>query len=323
MAGQEELNLKDYLNVIIKSKKLIIWGTLVCVLAAALLSLILPRVYQSQLILEVGKIYLPPAKDKPTQEVEFIEEPDSTAEVIKSEAFLSRIRRELDLEITLEKMRKNLEVITFPEERGSIKMGSPLVELIYRGNPPRTTVKVLDSLSSVIIEEHKKKYQDNVDALKSRVANLEGKIADIRKVVDQQQAYRKETKQQAELIAKKVGEFEKKVGAVDAKQISDVEAMFINSYASNQERVLSSLNEALVDAEISIGENQEKIGDFKDEIANLANLANLCQPTRVRSQAVTPEKPIRPKYSLNIVIGGLIGLVATVGIAFFKEYAGG
>ncbi len=320
MAGQEELNLKDYLGVIARNKKLIIWGTLVCVLTAALLNLILPRVYQSQLILEVGKIYLPPAKDKPTQEVEFIEEPDTTAEVLKSEALISRVRRELDLKITLEKMRDNLEVITFPEERGSIKMGSPLVELIYRGNPPRTTVKVLNSLASAIGEEHRKKYEDNVAALKSRVVNLEGKIADIQKVVDQQKAYRQETKKQADLIAQKVSDFEKKIGATDVEKISDVEAMFINSYASNQERVLSSLNEALVEAEISIGESQEKIGDFKDEIANLTNLANLCRSTRVRSQAVTPEKPIRPKYSLNIVIGGLIGLVATLGIAFFKEY---
>lgn len=322
MPAPEELKLRDYLNIIAGSKKLIIWGTLICVLTAALISLILPRVYQSQLILEVGKIYLPPAKDKPTQEVEFIEEPASTAEVLKSEAFLSRVRRELGLEITMEKMRKDLEVVTFPEERGSIKMGSPLVELIYRGNDPRTTVKVLTLLASVVSEEHRKKYEDNIEALKSRVVNLEGKIADFQKVVDQQKAYRQETKKQADLIAQKVSNFENKIGAVNVQQISDVEAMFINSYTSNQERVLSSLNEALVDAEISIGENQEKIGDFKDEIANLSNLANLCQSTRVRSQAVVPEKPIRPKYSLNIVIGGLIGLVLTIGIAFFKEYAG-
>jgi uncharacterized protein involved in exopolysaccharide biosynthesis len=320
MKGTEELKLNDYLRIIIENQRLIIWGTALCILVAGILSFILPRVYQSQLLLEVGKIYLPPARDKSTQDVELIEEPKAAAEVLRSEALLYQVREKLGLTILIEKMRQNLEVVTFPEERGSVKMGSPLIEIIYRGNPPPTAVQVLNLLAAEIVAEHSQTYEDNVNALRSRIRNLEGKIADLQKVIEQQQNYRRQSIEQAALISGKVREFEKKSQTLNVGELSNTEAIFLNSAASNQERILTSLNDAMAAAEVAIGENQEKIGDYRDEIANLTNLANLCRNTRVRSKPVIPEKPIRPNKSLNIIIGGLVGLTLTVGLAFFKEY---
>ena len=321
MNGSEELKLNDYLRIITKNRRLIIWGTVLCILAAGIVSFILPRVYQAQLLLEVGRIYLPPARENAAQEVEFIEEPKAAAEVLRSEALLYQVREELGLEIPIEKMRGNLEVITFPEERGSVKMGSPLIEIIYQGNPPPVAVQVLRLLAAEIVAEHSQTYRDNVDALRSRIGNLEGKIADLQKVVDQQEAYRRQSIEQAALISEKVSEFEKKSQALNVGELSNTEAIFLNSAASNQERILTSLNDAMAAAEVAIGENQEKIGDYRDEIANLTNLANLCRNTRIRSEPVIPEKPIRPNKALNIAIGGLLGLALTVGMAFFREYS--
>ncbi len=321
MNGPEELKLNDYLRIITQNRRLIIWGTVLCILIAGILSFILPRVYQAQLLLEVGRIYLPPARENATQEVEFIEEPKAAAEVLRSEALLYQVREELGLDIPIEKMRGNLEVITFPEERGSVKMGSPLIEIIYQGNPPPVAVQVLGLLAAEIVAEHSQTYQDNVDALRSRIKNLEGKIADLQKVVDQQEAYRRQSIEQAALISEKVSEFERKSQDLNVGELSNTEAIFLNSAASNQERILTSLNDAMAAAEVAIGENQEKIGDYRDEIANLTNLANLCRNTRIRSEPVIPEKPIRPNKALNIAIGGLLGLALTVGIAFFREYS--
>lgn len=319
MSTQEELTLKDYLRILKKRRKLIIWGTIVCLATAGAISMILPRIYQSQLILEVGKIYLPPAKEKPKQEIEFLEEPDATAEIIRSEALLSRVRKELGLDESLERMRENLETITFQEDVNPAKMGSPLVELIYQDTPPETVVNVLTGLAEIIIDEHQKKYQNNVDALKNRVGNLEEKISGMQEVVDRQLKLRHSLVQRIEMLVNKISDFDDKVDSKQDSGVNQVEAFFIDSYSSNQERIVSTLNEAMAEIDTSVAENREKIGDFKDEITNLRNLSNLCQPTRIRSRPVIPEKPIKPKLMLNLVIGLLVGLALTVFIAFLKE----
>jgi len=319
MQNQEELTLKDYIRILKKRRKLIIWGTIICLVTAAAVSLILPRIYQSQMILEVGKIYLPPAKEKPKQEIEFLEEPDATAEILRSEALLSRVREQLGLDESLEQMRDNLETITFQDDVSPTKMGSPLVEVIYQDTPPETVVNVLTGLAEIVIEEHQKKYLDNVTALKNQVVNLEEKISGMQKVVDRQLELRRSLVQRAEMIVKKISDFDDKVDGKQDSGVNQVDAFFIDSYASNQERIISTLNEAMAEIDTAVAENQEKIGDFKDEIANLRNLANLCQETRIRSWPVVPEKSIKPKIGLNLAIGLLVGLALTVIIAFFKE----
>jgi len=319
MPNQEELTLKDYIRILKKRRKLIIWGTVICLAAAATVSLMLPRIYQSQLILEVGRIYLPPAKEKPKQEIEFLEEPDATSEVLRSEAILSRVREQLGLDEPIERMRDNLETITFLQDVSPTKMGSPLVEIIYQDTPPETVVAVLTGLAQIVIEEHQKKYLENDDALKNRVVNLNEKISSLQQVVDRQLELRRSLVQRIEMLIKKISDFDDKVDGKQGSGVDQVQAFFIDSYASNQERIVSTLNEAMAEIDTAVAENQEKIGDFKDEITNLSNLANLCQETRIRGRPVVPEKPIKPKLFLNLAIGTLVGLVLTVFIAFFKE----
>ena len=319
MSTQEELNLQDYLSVIKKKRWLIIGGLVIGLVVGGVATLILPRVYQSQLIMEVGRIYLPPAKEKPKQEIEFLEEPDATAEILKSDALIFQVRRKLNLDVPLTKMRKDLEVITFREDVSPAKMGSPLVEVIYRGSSPENVVNVLTDLAQFVIETHQKRYLDNISALESRVVNQEEKISGIQKVIDRQVALREEIKEQVKLLTEKVSGFDKNMDPQQSSKMTQVEVLFFNSYTSNQERIVSTLNDALAEIDTSISENQEKIGDFKDDIANIRNLANLCQRTRIRSQAILPAKPIKPDLWLNLILGALAGLVLTVIIAFCAD----
>ena len=54
---EEEVELYDYLKVISKRKWLIIAGTLVCVFIAGIVSLLLPKVYETTLNLKIGKVW--------------------------------------------------------------------------------------------------------------------------------------------------------------------------------------------------------------------------------------------------------------------------
>ena len=53
-----------------------------------------------------------------------------------------------------------------------------------------------------------------------------------------------------------------------------------------------------------------------------ARISEVMEPTDVQiiDEAIAPEKPIKPKKLLNIVIAAILGLVVGTGIAFFTEY---
>lgn len=316
MTNQDELRLGDYLRVIIKNKQLIVWGTLLCILVAGIVSFLLPRVYQTQLILEIGKLYQIPDRGRSIQSVELIEGKRTVAEILKSKSMLYQIREELDLAIPLQKMRRNLEINIFREEREV----STLIEVIYRGNPNQSTVEVLDSLASKVIAGHSKKYRGAVKSLQNRIKILEERIYVIQRVIDQEKSYQSQIIRQSAQIAQKISDFEDKVANMDIETLSNVEAIFLDSAARYQQSILVSLNNALASSIKSIGDNQVKIGNYQVEIADLHNLVNLCQETRVRGQIVMPEKPIRPKITVNIAIGGMVGLALTLGTVFLKEH---
>ncbi len=52
---EDTIELVDYLRVIWKRKILIIVGTLVCMVAAAVISLRLPEIYRAEALISIGK----------------------------------------------------------------------------------------------------------------------------------------------------------------------------------------------------------------------------------------------------------------------------
>jgi len=92
MSDYEEVDLMDYLKVVWKWKYLIIIGTVVCAAIAGVVSLSLPKVYETTEVIEIGRI-------KTTQEVEGIKtggeellaDVNSVKSVMESEAFMNQV----------------------------------------------------------------------------------------------------------------------------------------------------------------------------------------------------------------------------------------
>ncbi|MFH1039057.1 MAG: Wzz/FepE/Etk N-terminal domain-containing protein [PVC group bacterium] len=316
---KEDIELRDYLAILNRRKRFIIGGTLACLALAALISLLLPRIYQASLIIQVGKIYLPPQREGGRQEVEFLEEPEAAGEVIASEAVLDRVRDRLGLDVTLVDLKDELSVSTFMENVSPTKLGNPLVTITCQDRSPQTAVDILNLLAEIIIEEQNRKYFDNLQAYQERITNLNQSITEMDAVIENQQKMRTELQAQIIAAAEKTREYDQKLAALDTSRILPVEVLFIGSYSSNQDRTVSMFSESIVTIDYNIAANLEKIGEFRDQIAVLKNLISLCNKTEVRSKAVLPRKSIKPRIGFNIAIGSFIGLVLTVVIAFSGE----
>jgi len=316
----QEANLKDYLKIIVNNKRFIIFGTILCAAAAAAASLIMPQTYQSSLILEVGKIYLPP-REQTKQEVQYIEEPNSTARVIESEEILDRVRQELNLDITLKKMREQLEIVTFEESvTNTQQMISPLVKAVYNAHSPSECVEVLNAIASIIVKQQSITYHANREALENRGKNLQEKVTSMEEVLAAQSKYRNGIQTSIEAADKTADEFGNGVSELDRSNISPVELLFLQSSSSAQRKSVTDMSEIVAELDVMIGENKEKLGDFKDEIVNIQSLSSLSTPTRVRSSAVLPDRPISPDKVINTVVGGILGLVFTILFSFFRVY---
>ena len=314
--SREDIELRDYLSILNRKKWFIVGGTLACLVLSAIISLLLPRIYQSSLIIEVGKIYLPPHPEGGRQEVEFIEEPDATGEVVMSEAVLEQVRKDLNLDVLLKELRDELGVKTFLEDVSPTKMGSPLVEITCENRSPETAVDILNALAAIIIVDQKQKYLDNRRALEDRSANLRGSIKEMEAVIGNQRLKREELQKEIDASAGKISAYEEKINDLDTTTLRPVEVLFLGSYTANIFKTVSMFTDAIVDIDFNIANAMETIADFREQIPILENLVNLSSETAVRSQAVLPEKYIKPQIGFNIALGGFIGLVLTVVISF-------
>ena len=317
----QEVELRDYLKIVVRHKRFIICGALLSALVAGAFSFIMPQTYQSSLILEIGKIYLPP-REMTKQEVEFIEDPDSTAKVIEGDAVLDKVREQLKLDVTLKDLREQLEVRTFVEavSANPQKMGSSLVGVTWEAHSPRECVDFLNALAALIVKQHAANYEANHQALENRIKNLQEKLGFIEKVVSAQVQYRQEIQASMNKVEQKADEYGQQLSKLEPSRVSPAEFLFLQSFASEQRKGTTDLNEILTELEVAIGENQEKLGDFKDEIVNIKSLIELSTPTKVRSPAILPDRPCKPHKLLNIIIGGVLGLMITVLTSFFRAY---
>jgi len=81
-----EVDLMEYLKVLWKWKYLIIFGTLICAVVAGAVSLLLPRVYETTEIIEVGKVVGSSLADV-----------NSVKIIMESESFVSEVIQALNL----------------------------------------------------------------------------------------------------------------------------------------------------------------------------------------------------------------------------------
>lgn len=141
MPEEEELTLYDYIKVISKRKWWIITGTLVCILAAGIVSLRLPtvKVYKTSLNLKVGKVW-----------GSKIEDPSLISETMASEAFLARVIQRLDLKVTPAALKGRVQVK---------QSATRLLSLTATAGTPGQPTKIINTMANLIVEEHRKEYE--------------------------------------------------------------------------------------------------------------------------------------------------------------------
>ncbi len=299
--AQENTELIDYLGVIWKWKLLIVLITVVCAITSGVISFVLPKIYQSSAIFEVGRISR--YRGASREQIEPIEDIESVSEVLQSDEMLSKIKEKLDLQTTLGQISASLDVEPILGKYIGSRLQARLIKITFEDQDPQITVDVLNTLSDVLIEQHIKEYQASITSLDQEISNSQDEIKF-------QGDYQKVVREQIKVAEKAITETKKDISELSLGNISPLEVLFLRYTLRDLEERIADFHEELKDVVLSTRH-------LKDRVVYLENVRAVSENTEVRNKAIKPEIPIRPRKKLNAIIGGVIGFVAAIILAFF------
>jgi LPS O-antigen subunit length determinant protein (WzzB/FepE family) len=173
---EDEINLRDFVNVVIKRKKLILSIFLVSIVAAVAASLLMPKVYEITSTVQLGSV-----------NDEFLIKKEKAKEMILKKNFLLSIIKELNLKIGLNELRKNIKVDF--KEFENLAGYTDLIKITITYPGLDMVSKIHDAIVNPLIAEGQSLYQKrlaithewleelgrdikNVEASKDRIRTL-------------------------------------------------------------------------------------------------------------------------------------------------------
>lgn len=289
----DEIDLIEYLKVIIKRKKLIIAIFLISTVSAALISyFVLPKQYEAISLIKIGIVR--------GQALEGIE---NIKVIFKSEATLQKIANKL-----------NLPENTPPEiisQKFSIDIEgeSNLLKIKGKNSTPEESILINQVIFDLIQERHQELFELAKKTLGTEIKNIQEKITENQKQVEESNLFVQELEQEKTILGNKIAKLE-------------------NTRSEAQARIAEAYINSLDQVNLRFREEKTKLESLKVQQINLNNQlqqkeyekAYKTRMTAIEIPALTPERAVSPRPVRNTGIAGIMGLFLGVLAAFGIEY---
>jgi len=314
----EEIDLMDYVKVILKRKWLILAVFFGAAIVAGVFSFLMPKVYKIDTSLEVGQIA-----------GEAVEVPGQVVEKIKSDVYGIFVREKLQI----------------PEEKyPKIKIENPkdtnLITLVIESAKPPESKNILEAINNLILAEHQEKIKTKKELIGQDIKTTEDKIklaeSDIEKTKNKIEPINEDIKRIENKIANAEEEKENLEAKVDALQkvlpyqqdpgtqfaLFDTKEKLANKKQEieNLYLTINSLKRSKEDLDVQINSIKTSIESLNAQINALKASLDEIKPTQVIKSPTVSEKPVKPNKKLNIIIAGILGLFVGVFLAFSQEW---
>ena len=153
---EDEIDIREYINVIIKRKKLILAIFLVSVVTAAIVSLRMPKIYGITSTIQLGSV----------NEL-LIKNEDARAIMLNQNSLLSIIN-DLNLKNTVEGLQKDIEIRNIN--------GTNLLKIKITYSGIDTALKINDAIVNPLIAQGQIVYQERKSIIEGRLKELHGAI---------------------------------------------------------------------------------------------------------------------------------------------------
>ena len=153
---EEEIELRDYINVLVKWKRLIIVITLIAVLISGLLSyFVLPKVYEGSATIQLAQV-----------SSNLLLSPSEIQTQIESATFVQKLSD--DLNVPFDEIKKNINV--------SIPQNSNFVIVNFEHKDKELIRKFFDKLLYELNSVNADEYNNQINSIKSKVLTLSSQI---------------------------------------------------------------------------------------------------------------------------------------------------
>ena len=316
---EEEINLMDYIKVLLKRKWLILVVFLIAAIVAGAFSFfVAPKVYKIDTSLEIGGI-----------DGQIIEEPSQVLGKIEGDVYGIKVREKLGI----------LEG-EYPKIKSDNPKATNLISLGIESSNTEKTKNILKEINSLILAEHLEKIKTQKELIEKNIKTAEGKIklteSDIGNTrnkikpiegdiirIENKIKYSEEEKENLEAkveALEKVLVYEQTPGTqfalFDAKEKlankkQEIEDLFLR---------INSLKQTKEDLEIGVNSLESSIESLNAQINSLRASLDNVRETKVVKAPTASGAPIKPRPLLNIVIAGVLGIFLGVFWAFGKEW---
>jgi succinoglycan biosynthesis transport protein ExoP len=350
--NENEIELIDLLNVISKRKWLIIIPTIIFVLAAALVSFLLPKVW------EVDAIMVPSKFMVQTEQGEFKEvvvtDPKQIAGQINQESYNNLIAEEL-----------NLDFKTFPKIRAENLRDTKLVRVWVKDKNVEKAAAILNSLFVYLKADLDRKIEVEIKGVDTKIAtnanmikqkNLDIQSARIEISKTKQEISSAQTKlkiseerldkiiQEMKSVKDRVTEIEKTQQDMLAQKQEGAEALALLLYSNEVQqnlRYYDALDEKLnaekliqENLRFSVKEKEQAIRQLDNSIDKLKNEINDVEReneflserklridyTQLIKKPTSSRYPVFPKKRVFVLVSAIVGLLVFTLLAFLLDY---
>ncbi|MDA2921973.1 Wzz/FepE/Etk N-terminal domain-containing protein [Patescibacteria group bacterium AH-259-L07] len=286
---EEEIDLRDYINVLLKRKKEILAIFFVVVILTAVISLIMPKTFETKSLLKVGQI-----------QGKNIESIGQTTATVLSLANLEKIGRKL-----------GIDTISLS---GRIKLNenTGFLAIIAKGSTPEETVQLANAVSEMIIERHEKIIAQAQTALEQEIQQIQNQINDNETAIELSQETIKDLKEESQIMQKKVEDLLEEKGSV-----SEGRGLIVQTYIEAWQSSKNEVRNEKAKLESLKAKSQNLITNLREKELQKTYSNQL---TQIEIPAVPPETRIAPNRTQNVMIAGILGLFIGTFFAFASEY---
>jgi len=321
----DEIKLMDCLKVIWKWKKLIILGTIVIVIAAGVISFLMPKVYRIQMVLEPGIIKV----SEDGQNI-YAESQENIKALIETGAF------DRDILNSLKDTNKN-HIPKFLHYKVSVPIGSNAITISYQAPDIKLGVDILKKLSELLQNRHSQlgiRYKNEL------MIEIQAKKTEVSNLVAEKEASKQMIKNMDKRISGLVSEIsdmkknteslikERNQCVLKGNNKQDILSIILYTNILQQDLTFTSiLNNDLEQLVLKRDEEKVYVKNLKYKIARLEQEIKYLdyRKTHIQNiQTIQPPTsspvPIKPKKNLIVVLGTVFGLSLMLFLAFFLEY---
>jgi LPS O-antigen subunit length determinant protein (WzzB/FepE family) len=349
---EQGFELMAYLDILLKRKWLILLPTLVCMLAAAVYSLFLPKIWEITAILEPGRFSVQ------TETGEFkeviVSDPKQIAGQINQEAYTHIIAAEL-----------NSDVWNIPKVRAENLKDTKLVKMTIRNKDIPTSLAVLNQVFSLIKADLDRKVDVEIKSLESGILSNENIINEINLDI-QTRGYEKDNLKEEIVILKnkmaiselrvknlieEMGAVKKRIEAIDEQEKraliekrEGTDAISLLLYSNeiqqnlryynaletnlsgekvNQEELKKTIGEKtneIKKTDTLIEIDKTKIEEIKNKNAFLNQKRGRIDYTLLKKEPQPSNYPVAPRKAVITVLAGFMSFIFFTFLAVFSEF---